>query len=170
MSNDVGSDDARARTTAAAGVGEDEGAAPGQLAETVRDTRFQKGVSGNPSGRPKGARNKATMVAEALLDGDAEGLMQACIEQGLAGDRQALRLCVERLLPRRHVAPVGIDLPEITCPNDVAIAHGRVLKAVTDGDLTIGDGEALMKLIDRTSMAFGTTDWDGDKPFRALGS
>jgi Family of unknown function (DUF5681) len=36
--------------------------------------RFQKGQSGNPSGRPRGARNKTTLAAEALLDGEAENI------------------------------------------------------------------------------------------------
>jgi Family of unknown function (DUF5681) len=35
---------------------------------------FQKGQSGNPSGRPKGARNKATLAMEILLEGEADRL------------------------------------------------------------------------------------------------
>jgi hypothetical protein len=33
---------------------------------------FAPGQSGNPAGRPKGARNKATLAVEALLVGEAE--------------------------------------------------------------------------------------------------
>lgn len=32
-----------------------------------KQRKFQKGKSGNPYGRPKGMRNKATILAEALL-------------------------------------------------------------------------------------------------------
>ena len=42
------------------------GAAP------IRPGRFQKGGWGNPSGRPRGSRNAASLAAEALLDGQAE--------------------------------------------------------------------------------------------------
>ena len=36
---------------------------------------FQKGRSGNPAGKPPGTRNKMTLLAEALLDNEAEALV-----------------------------------------------------------------------------------------------
>src|SRR5687767_1636516 len=53
---------------------------------------------GNP-GRPPGARNKATLAALALLEGEAEALTRRCVEMALAGDATAMRLCLDRLLP-----------------------------------------------------------------------
>jgi hypothetical protein len=74
---------------------------------------FKPGQSGNPSGRPVGARNRATLAMEALLDGDAEAIMGKAIELAKAGDGPALRLCLDRLMPARrdrHVAAnVEID-------------------------------------------------------------
>ena len=45
---------------------------------------FKPGQSGNPAGRPKGARNKTTLAVEALLDGDAEALTREAIEKSRA--------------------------------------------------------------------------------------
>ena len=78
----------------------------------VRGRPFATGQSGNPSGRPLGARNRASLAAEALLDGDAQGYPKA-INLALAGNTIALRLCLERILPPRRERIVGIPLPEI---------------------------------------------------------
>jgi hypothetical protein len=43
-------------------------------ADRTSEDRFRPGQSGNPAGRPVGSRNKATLAAEALLDGEAEKL------------------------------------------------------------------------------------------------
>ncbi|MHC4197293.1 MAG: DUF5681 domain-containing protein [Planctomycetota bacterium] len=64
--------------------------------------RFPKGVSGNPKGRPKGTRNRATIMAEALLEGQAEALVQKGVSMALKGNTTALRLCLERLIPPRR--------------------------------------------------------------------
>ena len=45
----------------------------------VAETRGRPFEPGNP-GRPKGSRNKATLAAEALLDGEAEALTHKAIE------------------------------------------------------------------------------------------
>lgn len=74
---------------------------------------FQKGQSGNPAGRPRGARNKATLAAEALLDGEAETITRKAVEHAKAGDPWAVRLCLERVLPARRDRPVNFQLPQI---------------------------------------------------------
>src|SRR5260370_33248870 len=70
-----------------------------------------RGESGNPAGRPMGARHKATVAAEALLDGEAEALTRKAVEMALAGDGTALRLCLDRILPPRRERPVRVTTP-----------------------------------------------------------
>src|SRR6516165_2074446 len=67
-----------------------------------RGRPFETGHSGNPNGRPKGARNKATVMVEQLLDGELDALVRKLIEKAKAGDIAALRLCLDRLLPPRR--------------------------------------------------------------------
>jgi hypothetical protein len=58
---------------------------------------YKPGQSGNPYGRPRGARNRATVAAERLLDGEADALTRKAIELAKEGDTTALRLCIERI-------------------------------------------------------------------------
>src|SRR5262249_55444794 len=68
-----------------------EGCCPVAVAapERVRGRPFPPGVSGNPAGRLPGPRNRATMAAEALLDGEAEALTRKAVELALEGDTVA---------------------------------------------------------------------------------
>ena len=76
---------------------------------------FAKGVSGNPAGRPMGSRNAATEMAQALLDGEADALVRKCVELALDGNPAAMKLCLERLVPRRGRS-VKLELPPSTAP------------------------------------------------------
>jgi Family of unknown function (DUF5681) len=75
--------------------------------------RFQPGQSGNPAGKPKGTRNRATMLAEQLLDGEAETMVRTAIQWAKKGNMAALRLCLDRILPVRHDRPVRFALPMV---------------------------------------------------------
>jgi len=41
--------------------------------------RFQKGESGNPAGKPRGARHKTTLMAERLMQDDVEKIVSAVL-------------------------------------------------------------------------------------------
>jgi hypothetical protein len=56
---------------------------------------FEKGESGNPAGRPRGARNRATLLIESLLADDAEAIGRKAVEMAKGGDLGAIRLRVE---------------------------------------------------------------------------
>src|SRR6516162_4708668 len=98
--------------------------------------RFRKGRSGNPAGRPRGARNATTMAAEVLLQGEAERLTRKCIELALSGDTTALRLCLERIYPVRKDRPVEFSLPPINTARDAANVMSSVMNAVGAGELS----------------------------------
>src|SRR4029077_13663458 len=95
--------------------------------DTKQGTRFRKGQSGNPSGRPQGARNKTTLAVEALLDGEAENLTRKAIELAKAGDGPSLRLCLDRLVPARKDRPVAFDMPRLETAGDALKASTAIV-------------------------------------------
>ena len=120
--------------------------------------RFGKGKSGNPGGRPRGARNAMSLLAESLLDGEAEAIMRTVIERAKQGDPAALRLCVERLLPVKRERVVTIDLPPINCPADAKRAMASVIAAVARGDLSASEASQFSAMIETYLQACGATD------------
>jgi hypothetical protein len=82
-----------------------------ELAEFRRpDGRFASGRSGNPAGRPKGSRNRATQLAEALVEERAEPLLAKMIEVAEAGDAGLLRLFFKAIISPARDACVELDV------------------------------------------------------------
>ena len=119
-----------------------------------RDHLFKPGQSGNPSGRPKGARNQATMAAEALLDGESESLTRRCIDLAKEGDPTALRLCLSRILPVKRERTISLDLPALEDSQDSLRAIGTVLEAVGSGMITPSEGQAVASLLETHRRTF----------------
>ena len=100
--------------------------------------RFQKGQSGNPAGKPKGARHKTTLLAERLMAADAENIVAAVVTAARNGDMTAARIVLDRIAPTRRDNPVCFDLPKIERPADAVAASAAILSAVADASLTPG--------------------------------
>src|ERR1700745_4171276 len=96
----------------------------------VRGQPFEKGRSGNPGGRRPGSRNRATLAAAVLLEGESEALTRKAVELALDGDPVALRLCIERILPPCRERAVRFELPPIENAADVSVAVNAVTSAL----------------------------------------
>lgn len=129
-----------------------------RTAKQQKSHLFQKGQSGNPRGRPPGARNRATRAAEALLDGEAETLTRACVTAALGGDATALRLCLERILPPRRDRPIDFRLSPVTTAAEACVALGEIVEAVSAGHLTPTEATAVAGLVDAFVKALETQD------------
>jgi hypothetical protein len=121
-------------------------------------SKFKRGQSGNPGGRPKGSLNKATLASQVLLDGEAEALTRKVVELAKAGNPMALRLCLERLLPPRRDRPVNFTLPKIKSAADLPQALLAILEGVSQGEITPGEGQILSNILEAYRKGLEITD------------
>jgi hypothetical protein len=127
-------------------------------AKKQRGRPFAKGQSGNQSGRPAGSRNKATLAAETLLDGEAETLTRKVIEKAKEGDMAALRLCLDRILAPRKDRPTPFDLPVLQNTEDAPKALAAIATAVARGDLSISEAAEFCRIVEAYVRAIEATD------------
>jgi hypothetical protein len=127
-------------------------------ASKQRGRPFQKGRSGNPSGRPLGARNAATLLAEQLLDGETEALIRKVVQKAKQGNVPALRICLDRILPPRWERPVRFALPELRSVSDATKAIAAVTLAVAKGEVGPTEAAELSKLIESYVRAVEATE------------
>jgi uncharacterized protein DUF5681 len=119
---------------------------------------FAPGQSGNPAGRPRGSRNKKTLMLEALLDEESEALMRRVIGLAKMGDDVAMRLVFARMLPPRRDRPVPIELPRIESEADARRASGDVIEALGSGEITPQEAEQVLRVIAGAALVTHSSD------------
>jgi hypothetical protein len=122
--------------------------------------RWRKGASGNRAGKPRGARHKATLAAETLLEGEAEALSRKAVELALRGDVSALRLCLDRIVPPRKDRPVCFELPKMIESRDAVSALAAIVGAVAAGELTPAEAAELSKVVDGYTRALQAVEFE----------
>jgi hypothetical protein len=106
-----------------------------------RGRPFEKGNGG----RRPGSKNRATVVAEALLKGEEVALVRKAIELAKAGDSQMLKFLLDRVLPKER--SVRVDLPVMDRSSDALDALAAVIDAVGAGRIAPSEAAALASLV-----------------------
>jgi hypothetical protein len=117
---------------------------------------FQKGKSGNPAGRKKGAAKRIVAELQQVVSADAKEIVRSIVAQAKAGDVESRRAFL-KLLPQGKW-PIAFALPTIVGPHDIPSAIGAVLKAASDGDLCLEDADRVVGIINGLRQAYETTD------------
>jgi Family of unknown function (DUF5681) len=124
------------------------------------DTRFKKGQSGNPKGRPKGSRHKTTLAIEALLDGEGEEITRKAIEKAKEGDMAAIRVCLDRIAPPRKDRHIEFALPEMQKASDAATSSAAIMDAVSSGELTPSEAGEILKIVESYARTLQASDFE----------
>jgi hypothetical protein len=106
-----------------------------------RGRPFQKGNGG----RKPGSKNKTTLVAAALLEGEEAEFVQTAKELAKAGNVPMLKFFLDRILPKER--SVRIELPSMNGKGSAADSLGAIIDAVCVGQITPGEATALENLI-----------------------
>jgi len=99
-------------------------------------------------GRPKGSRNRDSGPVKAIFDEYAPHLARKVVAKALEGDPQALRICMDRIMPVPRDAGIPIHLPKIKSMGDVADAAGKVTRDMGKGNLSPSEGERMMNVLE----------------------
>jgi hypothetical protein len=119
---------------------------------------WKKGQSGNPSGKPQGMRNKATMMVISLMEQGAEEITKTVIDAAKGGDLMAARLVIERLAPPLRERPITLNLPSTATAEGISAAQQAILQAVGVGDLLPGEGATLAGIVEIRRKALETQE------------
>jgi len=125
-----------------------------------RGRPFEKGQSGNPAGRPRGSRNRATQAMQLMLDGEAQALTRKAVELALEGDTTALRLCLDRIGPARRERVVPLKLPPVRDAADLAGTMTAIMAAAGKGAISPDEAGRLARLVEVFLRAVETRDFE----------
>ncbi len=88
------------------------------------------------------------MLAEKLMQGDVENIVNAVLTAARGGDMTAARIVLDRIAPARKGCPVEFDLPAIEEPRDLIATIKAVVSAMAAGELTPDEASAVAAVLE----------------------
>jgi hypothetical protein len=110
---------------------------------------FQKGVSGNPRGKPVGTRSPVTQFVSHMRTGEEALIARKIIDEAISGDGKMLAIAQGLLWPAPKSRAIKIDLGNVSDAKTALIAMGRIIAAMSDGTITADEANALAGPLER---------------------
>ena len=102
---------------------------------------FVKGISGNPNGRPRGSKNKITLMKLALegelrsqLKQDASEILAVAVNLAKSGETSMLKLLIDKMIPTSKALEdemptkekININISRL--PEEKVVIDGKVIE------------------------------------------
>jgi hypothetical protein len=102
-------------------------------------TKFEKGTSGNPNGRPKD-KTPATLLRKSII-GEMPEIINTLVELAKGGDVTAAKVLLDRCCPALKPQAMPINLP---VNGSLAEQGGEIIKATMSGQIPPDIGSQLI--------------------------
>jgi hypothetical protein len=110
--------------------------------------QWVRGSGGGGGRKPRGARHKATLIAEAILARDAKKIFLKAVEVALGDkggpDRRALMSLIAAPLTSR---PMSFQIPPLKNAADALLALDALADAIRAGEVTESEAQAAARVI-----------------------
>lgn len=105
-------------------------------------TSFKKGQSGNPTGKQPGTTSRARF--RKLVDTDLPGIVQTLVTNAKAGDTQAAKVLLDRLIPA--LKPTA-DSMSLKVSGTLTEQGAAIVAAMASGKVTPDQAKSAMDVI-----------------------
>ena len=120
------------------------------------NTKFQRGQSGNPAGRPKGS-GIAGELRKAITDSAADSV-QTMITNAKAGDMQAAKALLDKVLPTLKPEALAVLLPDMVEADTLSAKAEAAIDAAGAGELSPSAASDLVSAIAALAKIIETTE------------
>jgi hypothetical protein len=111
-------------------------------------------------GRPRGSRNKRSLLAQQLLESHAEPVVRKALVEALRGDTPLLRTMLSYILPRRRDVTMKTGPLPVHTAEELAQSSEAVFQRAVSGQITLPEAHQLMDLIESQRRVMETRDLD----------
>lgn len=129
---------------------------PPKNAANKRGRPFQKGSGG----RPKGSRNRVTLLVEQLVASDAEEITRVVISKAKRGNIAAALAILRTILgpAKERGLALAFKLPPLGTPADAVTAIAEIARGVAAGEIDTENAKMLISLVSEFRATIAVVD------------
>lgn len=111
-------------------------------------------------GRPKGSRNRRTLLGKDLLEEHGPAIIRKMILLGLKGDTATLRALLPYILTRSTSPPALTGDLRMTTTEDLAKTIDTVLDSIASGQLSVDHARVIIALVEARRKVIQTEEFE----------